>query len=204
MPCRLHFTKTVAVRNEVYQFTKSADVKLDTLQSLHSKLEDWKVKISERSDLAVLSVEDVNTQNGPLLTLIHIIYDQCLCALHSSIVPLFSWGKPAGGLDYARQISAQVAYEHAYSISTWLRTLLQSSLPMGRVPSFVGYAAYSSCAIQVPFLWCTNTEVRACARANVIENLRCIQEMGRYWKFISLLVSIHAAWSLSPCTCPEH
>lgn len=134
-------------------------------------------------------MEEARKQSGPLILLLHTLYDQCLCTLHSSIVPLFSWGKPTEGLAYARQNSAQVAYEHACSISTRVRLILQSPLLIERAPSFFGYAAYSSCAIQIPFLWCSKPEVRACAFANMIENLRCIQEMGKYWKFIALLVS---------------
>lgn len=130
----------------------------------------------------------------PKLLLIHIIYHQCLCALHSSIVPLFGWSAGdnscAGDNSWAsaRQLSAQVAFENACAASALFDSML-STFPMpGAIPSFAAYAAYCGCAIQVPFMWCSNSTVRERARANFRANARMIHTLATYWKCCSLLV----------------
>jgi hypothetical protein len=56
------------------------------------------------------------------------------------------------------------------------------------MPLFVAYAAYSGCAVQIPFLWCSEVSVKQRARANVEANISMIQQMSSYWKLASLLV----------------
>jgi hypothetical protein len=58
------------------------------------------------------------------------------------------------------------------------------------MPSFIAYAAYCGCAIQIPFLWCSNQEVRRHAIANVGANIKMIETMATYWK-IAALLKIH-------------
>ncbi|KAI7978703.1 hypothetical protein EIK77_010609 [Talaromyces pinophilus] len=55
------------------------------------------------------------------------------------------------------------------------------------MPSFLGYAAYCACAIQMPFLWCTRPEVKQQAHVNVVTNLNVILIIGKIWKFVQLL-----------------
>lgn len=120
--------------------------------------------------------------------LVHIAYHQCLCALHSSIVPLFSWGPDEPEQGVAQQLSAQLAYESACAISGLFEMVLDYSPDTSDFPSFLGYAAYCSYAIQIPFKWCLDTAVRATAEKNTAINLRVIEGMRRYWKVVTLLV----------------
>jgi hypothetical protein len=120
--------------------------------------------------------------------LINLVYHQSLCALHSSIVPLFCWSKGDTSQSSARQLSAQIAFEHAGAISTLITAMLSSSCSPSGLPIFVAYAAYSSCAIQIPFFWCSEPTVKSQAKANVERNMKMIQEMSSYWKLASLLV----------------
>ncbi len=138
--------------------------------------------------LTLAKVPDVPHQTLPNLLLIHIVYHQCLCALHSSIVPLFCWGAADGSWISARQTSAQVAYEHAGAASELIEAVLSSSHKLSAIPSFVGYAAYCGCAIQIPFTFSGTEAVRLRAQNNVKANFRMIQALAKYWKFTSLLV----------------
>ena len=118
----------------------------------------------------------------------NIVYHQSLCALHASIVPLFSWGAGDGWLS-ARQLSAQVAFEHACAASELIHAVLSTFDRLAAMPSFIAYAAYSGCAIQIPFMWSSNTAVKDRARANVRANVKMLHILGAYWKFAALLVS---------------
>ena len=108
--------------------------------------------------------------------------------MHSSIVPLFSWGPDEPNHAVAQQLSAQLAYENACAISQFLQMILDFSQEVADFPSFVGYAAYCSYAIQVPFRWCLNPGVRETTLRNTRANLEVIQGMTKYWEFIVLLV----------------
>lgn len=63
-------------------------------------------------------------------------------------------------------------------------------------PSFLGYAAYCSYAVQVPFNWCLDASIGETARRNTAVNIRVIQGMGQYWKFIAVLVSSHTHYAI--------
>ncbi|KAJ3547467.1 hypothetical protein NM208_g1502 [Fusarium decemcellulare] len=56
------------------------------------------------------------------------------------------------------------------------------------MPSFVAYAAYCGIAIQIPFLWCSDSTVRDRAQAHIGANVKMIQMMSSYWKLASLLI----------------
>ncbi|KAM0208400.1 hypothetical protein ACHAQD_011609 [Fusarium lateritium] len=103
------------------------------------------------------------------------------------MVPLFCWSKGDGTYSSARQLSAQVAYEHSGSISALIKSALDINCPTSAMPLFVAYAAYSSYAVQIPFLWCSEVSVKERARANVEANISMIQQMSSYWKLASLL-----------------
>jgi hypothetical protein len=138
--------------------------------------------------IEVTDVPIVEQRGLPKILLVNLVYHQSLCALHSSIVPLFCWSKGDGSYSSARQVSAQVAYEHSCSISNLIRSALLTNFPISAMPLFVAYAAYSSCAVQIPFLWCSEVLVKQRARANVEANINMIQQMSSYWKLASLLV----------------
>ncbi|KIW34670.1 uncharacterized protein PV07_01437 [Cladophialophora immunda] len=172
--------------NDIYYSVKNGNNQLDNLQTLHSRVEAWNSSIPGAWRFTP-TLLDSSATHLPFYILLHILYHQSLCTLHSSIVPLFSWGHSEPGLNFARQTSAQEAFERACSVSTCLKAILQSSLSPDRIPSFVGYAAYASCAVQIPFRWCTDPVVRARVSANLVANLKIMQQMGLYWRFISLL-----------------
>ncbi|OBT75851.1 hypothetical protein VF21_04434 [Pseudogymnoascus sp. 05NY08] len=77
-------------------------------------------------------------------------------------------------------ISARVSDIHA----------LDAQIAECAIPSFIAYAAYCGCAIQIPFLWCSEPSVREKAHANVRTNIRMIHLSAKYWKF-SALLEIH-------------
>jgi hypothetical protein len=104
--------------------------------------------------------------------LINFFCHQSLCALHASIIPLFSWSKGDETWSSARKMSAQQAFEHACEISQ-LNALALSSGVTAR-HTFVAYALYSSCAIQIPFMWCSDVEVKALVDVNVRKNIQMI------------------------------
>lgn len=135
----------------------------------------------------------------PKLVLINIVYHQSLCALHASIVPLFCLSPGDGSWSSARQLSAQVAFEHACAASALINVVHSTISQLSSMPSFVAYAAYSGCAIQIPFMWCSNETVRERAHANVKSNIRMIHTMAAYWKFAALLVSNHIPRQISTC-----
>ena len=107
-----------------------------------------------------------------------------LCALHSSIVPLFSWST-SDAPQYSRQLSAQTAFEHANAISSKLAAI---TFEYSKLPSFVGYAAYCASAVQIPFLWCLRQDVKEQIQAYLRTNQTIIQAIGAHWKLIGLLV----------------
>jgi len=127
----------------------------------------------------------------PKVVLIDIVYHQCLCALHSSIVPLFSWSTGDGSWASARQVSAQIAYDHACAASTVLESALTYLPDANSLPSFVAYAAYCGCAIQIPFLWSSEPRIRDRAQKNVRTNVKIIRILAKLWKFSALLVGSH-------------
>ncbi|KAF2102508.1 hypothetical protein NA57DRAFT_52077 [Rhizodiscina lignyota] len=179
--------RALALWNDVSQAVKTADTRLSVLQDLHSRISDWWSGLSPSLKVSSDSLPSAPRQTSPLLLLICIIYHQSLCALHASIVPLFSYNLNTENLSYARQVSAQLAYEHSDAISTLLKAVLRHSFEMDRIPSFVGYAAYCACAVQMPFFWCTNQGVQDRVRSNVLANLRIIQQIGKYWRYVALL-----------------
>lgn len=131
------------------------------------------------------------SQDGlPNILLLNVAYHQSMCALHASIVPLFSWSAGQISWPSARQISAQKAYEHACAVSTLIKATLAIFARVSAIPSFVAYAAYCGCAIQIPFMWAAEPSVRQRACDNVKANLRMIHILSKYWKFSSILVRI--------------
>lgn len=122
------------------------------------------------------------------ILLLNLIYHQCLCALHASIVPLFSWTFAEESCFAARRASAQVAFEHACTATALMDAVLDVLPSLNPAHTFIAYTAYSGCAIQIPFLWCSNTAVRRRAAANVRTNVRVISAMALCWKFAALLV----------------
>ncbi|KAH8681957.1 hypothetical protein BX600DRAFT_544414 [Xylariales sp. PMI_506] len=161
--------------------------KISDIHSLDEKISSWWQKIPANFKLSGSNIETVPVDLLPKILLVNLVYNQCFCALHASIVPLFSWSPSDGSWSLARKLSAQVAYEHACEVSAIIEAVLTKYPRLSAMPSFVCYAAYSGCAIQIPFMWCLNPKVRERARANVRANVTMIHAMADYWKLAELL-----------------
>ncbi|OAA68003.1 Zn(2)-C6 fungal-type DNA-binding domain protein [Niveomyces insectorum RCEF 264] len=161
--------------------------RLVEMQKLDGRIHEAWAALDPAFDLDVAHIATAVPQDDlPRLLLLHIIYHQCFCSLHSSIVPLFSLGAYEG-FSYAQQLSAQTAFEHANSVSALLQEALDLYWDAARMPSFIGYAAYCACAIQTPFLWCQQPDVKHRAARNILANLKTLQVLGQHWAFVKLL-----------------
>ncbi len=160
------------------------------VHSLDAQITAWWAKVPHHLKMSPDIIETADKEAIPKLLLIKTAYHQSLCALHASIVPLFSWSTIDGEENWglARQLSAQVAFEHACAASALFELDLDFQDPSA-APSFVAYAAYCSCAIQIPFLWSSNLQLQERVRSNIRINVRMIRTMGMYWRFSALLVS---------------
>lgn len=162
--------------------------RLVEMQTLDGRIHEAWSKLDTSFHLDCARMAAVPSHELPKLLLLHVIYHQCLCSLHSSIVPLFSWSPCEGVFAYAQQLSAQTAFEHANSVSELLHAALELDWDCRRMPSFIGYAAYSACAIQTPFLWCSQPNVKQRAVYNILANLKTLQILGNQWAFLGVLV----------------
>ncbi|EWG42668.1 hypothetical protein FVEG_04420 [Fusarium verticillioides 7600] len=163
------------------------DSRLQEIFRVENNISSWwnKVPVAFKLDASTISI--IPRKDLPKIILTNLTYHQSLCALHSSIVPLFCWSKGDRTYSSARQLSAQVAFDHAGAISSLISAILTTDYPLSSMPIFVAYAAYSSCAIQIPFLWCSEISVRERAQSNIDANVKIIQGMSSYWKLASLL-----------------
>jgi hypothetical protein len=167
--------------------------KLPPMYALHERLSEWWRGLPAELCLTPDNIPRVEKCELSNLLLINVVYHQSLCTLHASIVPLFCWGeavKEEDGWLVARQLSAQVAYEHAYATSDLLKAVMAIN-GLSVAPSFTCYAAYCGCAIQIPFMWSSNISVRERASTNVRANMEIIKHMSPYWKYAALLVCFH-------------
>jgi hypothetical protein len=151
--------------------------RLKSIQVLDGKIQDWWSKVCP--DLKI-------SPSNPALLTLQIGYHLALCVLHSSIVPLFAWSSIDETPAYACQLSAQMAFLHANSISSIMEN---TPVTPSRFPGLVAYSAYVACAIQVPFLRCLDPGIKQQAHEHVFTNLNVLQGAGMHWKFIELLVS---------------
>lgn len=138
--------------------------------------------------LTPASLPNMLVHELPLALLVNVIYHQSLCALHASVVPLFSWTPSDDSWASARQASAQKTYEHAGAVSDLITASLAAHPKLAMTHSFLAYAAYSGCAVQIPFTWSSNPIIKERATTNVSNNMKIIQSMAPYWKFAALVV----------------
>jgi hypothetical protein len=167
---------------------QSFATKLPAIYALHEKISDWWSGLPVEMRLTPTNLAAVPKHMLPRILLINVVHHQCLCALHASIIPLFSWGKGDETWLLARQLSAQLAYEHACTTSELLGAVLSTFDNVNAMPSFIAYGAYCGCAIQIPFMWSSNPSVRNRAHVNVKANMKMINTMSSYWKYAALLV----------------
>ncbi|OCT45727.1 hypothetical protein CLCR_01572 [Cladophialophora carrionii] len=185
--------KALTFWSEVNALIKSPESRtserLSAIYVLHEQVSSWWTTLPESLQLMPAKVPVVAQDILPNLLLVHILYRQCLCALHASIVPLFCLSPADRTWISARQTSAQLAYEHACAASELISAVLSSAHRLTAIPSFVAYAAYCGCAIQIPWIWSSQPVLRQRAQRNVRANVKLIQLLGKYWRFTALLES---------------
>lgn len=169
------------------------------LHVIDENLSNWWNELRPNFKLTPSNIKAVPEDELPLLLLINIVYNQALCALHASIVPLFCWSAGNGNWSSARQLSAQTAFEHASTASALIQAVHSNFSRLSAIPGFVAYAAYCGCAIQIPFMWCLNPIVKERARANVRANIKMIHTMAIYWKVSALLVADSISQTVVAC-----
>lgn len=170
------------------------DSKIADICTIENKLSAWWEAVQPDFKLDPHDMRGVEQKEFSTILLTNLVYHQSLCALHASIVPLFCWTKGDGSWSSARQVSAQTAFEHAGMVSELINGVLSMCTRPSAMLSYVAYAAYCSCAIHIPFLWCSQPTIRERACANVGANVRMMQAMSPYWKLASLLVSPLGWW----------
>ncbi|KAF7561041.1 hypothetical protein G7046_g3107 [Stylonectria norvegica] len=130
--------------------------RLASIYALDENISGWWHSVRPDFKLTPTNLKGVPSSALPKILLANIVYHQSICALHASIVPLFSWGTSDGDWSGARQFSAQTAFEHACTVSTLLDAILSGYPRLSAMPSFVAFVAYSGCAVQIPFMGCSN------------------------------------------------
>ncbi|KAF5575499.1 hypothetical protein FPCIR_13121 [Fusarium pseudocircinatum] len=163
------------------------NLRLQEIFRVENNISSWWNNVPVGFKLDASTISSLPRKDLPKIILTNLAYHQSLCALHASIVPLFCWSKGDRTYSSARQLSAQVAFDHAVAISSLIDAILTTSHPLSSMPIFVAYAAYSSSAIQMPFLWCSEPSVRKRAQSNIDANVKIMQGMSSYWKLASLL-----------------
>ncbi len=160
------------------------------IHQLDEKISKWWQQVTPDFKLTTSKVAEMANQTHffTRVLLLNAVYYQSLGALHASIVPLFSWSQADSGWLVARQCSAQVAFEQACSFSELIKAVISNNTRPSAISTFVAYAAYFGCAIQMPFMWCSNSMVQSRIHANVKANIEMIKTVAVYWKFAALLV----------------
>ena len=180
------------LRTSVIACIKSSDTdfanNIAGIQVLDERLVKYWRNLPQSLKLTPSSVSTTDPFWLPKILLLNVVYHQCFCTLHASIVPLFCWTKEDEDWSLARRSSAQIAYEHACSVSELINAVLAHSSNLTNMPTFVAYSAYCGCAIQIPFMWSADATVRQRAHVNVRANIKIIKAMAPYWKFADLLV----------------
>lgn len=201
----MHLTLLIFTRSRAVQLIQSPQTSLTServaeIHALDEKVSLWWRNLSSNFKLTPDYLKTLPVNDLPRVLLTNLVYHQTLCVLHASIVPLFCWSPGDEGWSSARLFSAQVAYEHACSVSALIDATISSYPRLSAMPTFVAYAAYGGCAILIPFMWCSNPLVRRQAQKDVETNIRMIHLMAEYWKFASLLVKHLASHSYCQLT----
>ena len=151
-------------RASVFSLIKSPESSISEritgIYALHNDMSRWWSDLCSDFKPSSSNVATIPKDRLSNTLLLNLVYHQSLCALHASIIPLFSWS--LGGdrsWSTARQSSAQVAFEHACKASTLMGAILSVDNSFAATHTFVAYAAYSGCAIQIPFMWCLDAAV---------------------------------------------
>ena len=163
--------------------------RITAIHTLDEKVSSWWHKLRSAFKLTPSNIAAAPDDVLPNLMLLNVVYHQCICSLHASIVPLFCLAVGDNRWASIRKLSAQKAFEHACATSALIDAVLSAYSRPTAMPTFVAYAAYCGCAVQIPFMWSSNLAVREGAHKNVRANIRMIDTLANYWKFAALLVS---------------
>ncbi|KAI0487018.1 hypothetical protein F4859DRAFT_324250 [Xylaria cf. heliscus] len=175
---------------------KSLQVRVPAILALDERLQKWWQTVPSKFKLTPDNVNSVPRATFTRIIHINALYHQSLCALHASLVPAFCCS-PGDGWSTTRQLSAQIAFEHAGEMSSLIAAILETTSRTNGIPMFMGYAAYCGCSIQIPFMWSSNLEFRERVRANIRANSKLLQLMTVDWKFASILSAyIHYLYNL--------
>ncbi|KEF54552.1 uncharacterized protein A1O9_08994 [Exophiala aquamarina CBS 119918] len=165
----------------------NVSTRMCAIYALDAKISQWWSKLPDQFQVTPSNISTIPTGLLPKILLMQTVYRQCLTAIHASIIPLFSWSTEDDAWPAARRLSAIVAFDHAREASTLFEAVLKHYPEPSAIPSFVAYAAYCGCAIQVPFIWCCEQPVRESAYANVKTNAAMIRVLAKHWKFAAIL-----------------
>ncbi|KAJ9608506.1 hypothetical protein H2200_007494 [Cladophialophora chaetospira] len=157
------------------------------IYALDDALAEWWSAVQPDYKLTTATLRNMSVHQLPHALLVNVVYHQSMCALHASVVPLFSWTPSDNSWASARQASAQKTYEHAAAVSDLIAATLAAQPKLAMTHSFLAYAAYSGCAVQLPFTWSSNPIIKGKATTNVSSNMKMIQSMAPYWKFAALV-----------------
>ncbi|KIX06345.1 uncharacterized protein Z518_04321 [Rhinocladiella mackenziei CBS 650.93] len=183
--------KGMTVWASVFSLIKSPESSISErmtgVYALDNDVVRWWSEVPPTLKLDVSNIATIPKDQVSNILLLNLIYHQSICALHASVIPLFSWSIADDSWSSARRSSAQIAFEHACTASTLMDAVYSVHTGIILTNSFIAYAAYSGCAIQIPFMWCLNKNVKSRAIANVRTNVMIIRAMAPYWKFAALL-----------------
>lgn len=160
-----------------------------TVYKLDEELRDWWQSLQFSWKLSAATLDPDAIHDFSRVLLINVAYHQCLFSLHAAVLPLFSTDTGTINWNTARQLSAQIAFEHASATSSLITTVLSTPIKVSTIPHFVAWSGYSACAILIAFLQASEDQFRAKASAMVRANGRLISELGKFWRFARLLVS---------------
>ncbi|KAI0554749.1 hypothetical protein F4679DRAFT_524756 [Xylaria curta] len=194
------FIKATAIWYAVVSLLKSPEkdlqVRVPAILALDQRLQKWWQTLPSQLKLTPSNVNLIPPTTLTRILHINTFYHNSLCALHASLVPIFCCS-PGDGWSTTRQLSAQIAFEHAEEMSSLIAAILETTPRTSSIPMFTGYSAYCACAIQIPFMWSTNPTFRERIRASVRANSRLLQLMTVDWKFASILSTyIHYLYTL--------
>ncbi|KAI0448227.1 hypothetical protein F4803DRAFT_14184 [Xylaria telfairii] len=175
---------------------KGLQARVSAILALDERLQRWWQTLPSSFKLTPDNINSISRATFTRIIHINTLYHQSLCALHASLVPVFCCN-PGDGWSTTRQLSAQIAFEHAEAMSFLIAAILKETPRTSGIPMFMGYAAYCGCSIQIPFMWSSNPAFRERIRENVRANSKLLQLMTVDWKFASILSAyIHYLYNL--------
>ncbi|KAF4501649.1 hypothetical protein FAGAP_2158 [Fusarium agapanthi] len=97
---------------------------------VENNISSWWNNAPAAFKLDTSTISNIPRKDLPKMILTNLVYHQSLCALHSSIVPLFCWSKGDKTYSSARQLSGQIAFDHAIGISSLISAILNTGHPL--------------------------------------------------------------------------